>query len=348
MSTPTAEIESLKQRHPHLGSLLQGFKDRIEQSSTSILTLNTIANTAGMSLVGAITVAVYPDDPKILGWVTAGMVVAILILSEILPKNVGLLYRRPLQVYLVYTLLVVNFLMKPVAWIVSKFLRSMVLQQQPTAQEEEIRLLTERSAEAGTLSKSERDLITNALGLDDVSVADIMTPRTVTFLLGHNETVGEVCVDLRRLPFSRIPVYGDGFDDIIGIVKRRDLMEAYSEDKDHLPVRELMKKAIFIPETASALDALQHFLRAHNQLAVVVDEFGSTVGVVTMEDIFEELIGKEIYDESDMAVDMRELAKKRAEKRPPATPSAVDGADPRADTPEKTEHPVSPVRSEHV
>ncbi len=347
MSTTTAEIESLKQRHPHMGSLLQGFKDRIEQSSTSILTLNTIANTAGMSLVGAITVAVYPDDAKILGWVTVGMVAGVLILSEIIPKNIGLVYRRPLQIYLIYPLLGVNLLMKPFAWMASRLLRNMVVQQQPTAedQEEEIRLLTERSAQAGMLSNSERDLITNALGLDDVSVAEIMTPRTVTFLLGHNEKVGEVCVDLRRLPFSRIPVYGEGIDDIIGIVKRRDLVQAYNEDGDHLCMRDLMKKAIFIPETASALDALQHFLRTHKQLAVVVDEFGSTVGVVTMEDIFEELIGKEIYDESDVAVDMRELAKKRAEKRPPATPSVVDGPNEKIDTPEKTDHPVSPAKS---
>ncbi|MCC5807618.1 MAG: HlyC/CorC family transporter [Opitutales bacterium] len=347
LSTTSAEIESLKQRHAQVGARLQRFKDRIEQSTTSILTLNTVANTAGMSLVGAVTVAVFPGRPDILGWVTVGMVVGILILSEILPKNIGVAYRKVLQVYLVYPLWIVCIAMAPFAWIASRMLRNVVRNQMPSheEQEEEIRLLAERSAQAGALTGSERDLITNALSLDDVNVAEIMTPRTVTTFLSKDQTVGEVCKDFRQMPFSRIPVYADGFDEIVGIVKRRDLLQAYGQDKDHLKIGEVMKKAVFVPETASALDALQLLLRTHKKLAVVVDEYGSTAGVVTLEDIFEELIGEEIYDETDLAVDMRELAKKRAKHRPAPTPDASDDAAP-AETPADTANPVSPARGE--
>ncbi len=347
LSTTSAEIESLKQRHAKVGARLQRFKERIEQSTTSILTLNTVANTAGMSLVGAVTVAVFPGRPDILGWVTAGMVVGILILSEILPKNIGVAHRKVLQIYLVYPLWIVCIAMAPFAWIASKMLRNVVRNQMPSheEQEEEIRLLAERSAQAGALTGSERDLITNALSLDDVYVADIMTPRTVTTFLSKDQTVGEVCKDFRQLPFSRIPVYADGFDEIVGIVKRRDLLQAYGQDKDHLSMGEVMKKAVFVPETASALDALQLLLRTHKKLAVVVDEYGSTAGVVALEDIFEELIGEEIYDESDLAVDMRELAKKRAEHRPAPTPDAANSAA-QSESPAETANPVSPARSE--
>ncbi len=349
LSTTPAEIESLKQRHAKIGARLQQFKEHIERSTTSILTLNTVANTAGMSLVGAVTVAVYPGRPDVLGWITAGMVVGILILSEILPKNIGVVYRKVLQVYLVYPLWIVCIAMAPFAWLASKMLRNVVRNQMPSheEQEEEIRLLAERSAQAGALSGSERDLITNALSLDDVYVADIMTPRTVTTFLSKDETVGEVCKDFRQMPFSRIPVYADGFDEIVGIVKRRDLLQAYGQDKDHLMIGEVMKKAVFVPETASALDALQLLLRTHKKLAVVVDEYGSTAGVVTLEDIFEELIGKEIYDETDLAVDMRELAKKRAEHRPAPTPDAESGKTTAPETPAETANPVSPARGGH-
>lgn len=347
LSTTAAEIESLKQRHAKPGLLLQRFKERIERSTTSILTLNTVANTAGMSLVGAITVAAFPGRPDVLGWVTIGMVVGILVLSEILPKNLGVVHRKALQIYLVYPLWVVCIAMAPFAWLASKMLRNVVRNQIPSheEQEEEIRLLAERSAQAGALSGSERDLITNALNLDDVNVADIMTPRTVTTFLPKDETVGGVCRDFRSLPFSRIPVYNESFDEIIGVVKRRDLLQAYGQDKDHLKIREVMKKAVFVPETASALDALQLLLRTHKKLAVVVDEYGSTAGVVTLEDIFEELIGEEIYDETDLAVDMRELAKKRAENRPAPTPDTAEESTESKDTPAQTTTPVSPVRS---
>ena len=345
LSTTSADIESLRMRRARPGARLENFKENIGETTTAILTLNTVANTAGMSAIAAITVAV---NPAWVVWVTALMIVGILLLSEILPKNIGVNYRRPLAPYLVYPLLAVLFLMKPFTWLTSRFLRNLAPREENAehTQEEEIRLLAARSAQAGTLSHSERDLITNALRLDDVNVEDIMTPRTVVSFLSADRTVGEVCSTFKNLAFSRIPVFGESFDDILGIVKRRDLLQAYSEDRDALLVREFMKKPLFVPETASALDAMELFLKKHRQLAVVVDEYGSTAGVLTMEDIFEELIGEEIYDETDVAVDMRELAKKRAEKQPAVTPSASDEAVlPEGGGKDLAERPVSPAKS---
>lgn len=331
LSTTLADVESFKRDHPRMGALLERFKVDLDETSSAILTLNTIANTAGATVVGAL--ATRASARIDVGLVSAGMVFGILIFSEILPKNLGVVYRKSLQFYLVYPLMLVRWAMKPIAALARLVLRMLVNKEPPSEeeQEEEIRMLAERSAQSGVLSDSERDLIANALSLDDVSVESLMTPRTVVMFLRAGLTVDEVCEDLKNLPFARFPIYGESLDDIKGIVRRRDLLQVYSEDKGSCEVGELRQEALFLPETASGLQALQAFIRNQQQIAVVVDEFGSTAGVITMEDIVEHLIGQEIYEPSDIAVDMRELAKKRAEKAPPVTPDPIPESDPERD-----------------
>lgn len=320
LSTTMAEVESLKKQHPELGRRLEDFKIGLNETSSAILTMNTIANTAGAMMVGALAERVF--DSFWLGVLSACMVLGILIFSEILPKNIGVAYRKELQVYLIYPLWIVRMLMKPFSLFANKMLTVILDQEEPTEeeQEEEIRLLAERSAQSGALSDDERDIISNALSLDDVNVESIMTPRTVVTFLRETLTVEEVGMEFTNIPFARLPVYGENIDNIVGVVRRRDILEAGSEGRVDATMRELKGDIIYIPETASGMQALQQFMEKHQQLAVVVDEYGSTAGVVTMEDIIEHLLGEEIYEESDIAVDMRELAKKHAERLPSATP----------------------------
>lgn len=314
LSTTAAEITGLRKNHPRMGEMLERFKVQIDETSSAILTLNTVANTAGATVVGFLTNSVWPAGSLI---VPTGMVLGILFFSEIVPKNIGVAYRKPLRFYLVYPIFLVRLLMKPFSLLAIHMISGIVTQQEPTEeeQEEEIRLLAERSVESGALSDSERDLITNALNMDETSVESIMTPRTVVSFVDGDLTASEVCRDYKNLPFARMPVYGESIDDILGIVRRRDILTAYTtEGEENRTMQDLMGDAVFIPETASALDALQTFLRKHVQLAVVVDEYGSTQGVVSMEDIVELLLGDEIYEESDPAVDMRVLALEKAEQ----------------------------------
>jgi len=327
LSTTMAEIESLKKRHLHIGTRLEQFKIGIDETSSAILTLNTIANTAGATIVGAL--AAHVLDSSLLGLLSAGMVLGILFFSEIIPKNIGVAYRKNLQMYLVYLILIVRVSMTPFSFIAKAMLKAIMRQEEPTEeeQEEEIRLLAERSAQSGALSDSERDLISNALSLDDVSVESIMTPRTVVTFLKESHTIEEVCRDFKNIPFARLPLYGDTIDEITGMVRRRDILEAMGEGKGAQTMEAIKSDALFIPETASGLQALQLFMKKHQQIGVVVDEYGSTAGVVTMEDIVEHLLGDEIYEDSDIAVDMRELAKKRAERLPSATTTAVPQAE---------------------
>jgi len=320
LSISHAEIEGLKKIYPKLGKMLERFKDGIDETSSAILTLNTIANTAGATVVGSIAGTLL--DSRAVGFLSAGMVLGILFFSEIFPKNIGFAYRRPLAPYMVFPIQFVRIIMKPFSFVAQRMLTAVMTREEPTEedQEEEIRLLAERSAQSGALSSNERELISNALSLDDISVESIMTPRTVVTFLKENLTVNDVCQDLKNIPFARMPVYGENIDEIIGVVRRRDILQAFSEERLDEKMSDLKYDALYVPEIASGLQALELFMKEHQQLGVVVDEYGSTAGVISMEDIVEHLLGEEIYEESDMAVDMRELAKKRAQRVPPVTP----------------------------
>ena len=316
LSTTTAEIEDLKKAVPKRGHLLDHFKKELELTNSAILTLNTIANTMGAALVGALALKYYPVW---VAYITAGLVLGILFLSEILPKNLGVLYRKSLGKHLVYPLYVVRLAMYPFSFLAMHSIRFMVkgsLSEQDTDQEKEILLLAEKSAQDGSLTTSERDMISNALTLDDVHIGEIMTPRTVVTALDADLTVGEVMRENKVISFARMPLYDGNIDKIVGQVRRRDLLRAFGEDRHDQPVEDLKIEILFIPDSAVASNALQLFLQRHQQIAVVVDEFGSTVGVVTMEDVIEHILGREIYEDSDIAVDMRELARRQDRKLP--------------------------------
>jgi CBS domain containing-hemolysin-like protein len=203
----------------------------------------------------------------------------------------------------------------PITWFCQLVVRLLIPRKDKTHEaDREIILLAERGAQEGTLSRSESSIITNALSLDDVRVSEIMTPRIVVTALPRNATIGEVFRDHPNIPFARLPVYGKNMDDIAGIVRRRDLLKAKANDQDFEPIEKMLQEAQFVPETVTVGQALQQFLRTHQQIAVVVDEFGATTGVLSMEDIIEHILGKEIFEKDDVAVDMRELARSRTQK----------------------------------
>ena len=192
-------------------------------------------------------------------------------------------------------------------------MRAMVPPKEKSSEkdEEEIILLAKKGAKEGTLSSDESDWVTNALQLDGVKVSEIMTPRTVVLALNENITVKEVFDKYPNVPFARIPVYADNIDHITGIVRRRDLHNAMVEDNAGATLKDLALHPLFIPENASADKALRLLLSEHSQLSIAVDEFGSVAGVLAMEDIIESILGQEIFEHDDLAVDMRELAKRR-------------------------------------
>jgi CBS domain containing-hemolysin-like protein len=313
LSITTAEIESFKNKCPKRGKILESFRSEIEETSSAILSLNTIANTLGATLAGGLAEKALGDGGNSLVIFAGGMTLGILFFSEILPKNLTVIYRTEMLGFLIPPLILVRVLMTPFSKICKFTMRVMVPPKEKSSEkdEEEIILLARKGAEEGTLSSHESDWVRNALKLDGVKVSEIMTPRTVMLALDQNLTVKEVFEKFPNVPFARIPIYADNIDHITALVRRRDLHNAMVEDKPETLLKDLALDPLFVPENASADKALRLLLSEHAQLSVAVDEFGSVAGVLALEDIIESILGQEIFEYDDLAVDMRELAKHR-------------------------------------
>jgi len=322
LSTTVAETEALKKTRPRRGRRLEQMKVEIDATIAVILTLNTVSNGIGSVIVGALSAKVFGTHALL--FITPIFALMLLLGSEVVPKNIGVVHRQKLQASIVYPLWYVRRALAPISWLCNQVVHLFVsAAPPPNPSQEEIILLAEKGAQEGTLSKSESNIIANALTLDEVRVSAVMTPRTVVTALRRDATVTEVLSEFPTLPFGRMPVYGKNLDDVVGVVRRRDLLEAKANGHDATPVEQWMEEVHFIPETVTIADALQAFLKAHQKLLVAVDEFGATAGVITMEDVIEYLLGLEIFEKTDVAVDMREFArnKRRKQVRPTAKPS---------------------------
>ena len=313
LSVTTADIESFKLLAPRRGRLLEKFRLEIEETSSAILSLNTIANTLGATLAGGLAESSFGDGSNSIVYFAIGMTLGILFFSEILPKNLTVSYRSELIGFLIPPLLLIRWFMMPFSKICKLTMRVMVppKEKNSTEDEEEIILLAKKGAQVGSLSKQESNWVTNALRLDGVKVREIMTPRTVMLALEESLSVSDVFDLHPNIPFARIPLFSGNIDHITGVVRRRDLHNAMVEEKNSISLSELSFTPLFIPENASADKALRLLLSEHSQLSIAVDEFGSVAGVLAMEDIIESILGQEIFEHDDLAVDMRELAKRR-------------------------------------
>jgi CBS domain containing-hemolysin-like protein len=174
--------------------------------------------------------------------------------------------------------------------------------------------MAQAAAREGKITQAESTLVANAVRLDDIPVSQVLTPRPVVTAVDVELSVGDVLRIYPNVPHGRLPVWEGNPDRIVGIVRRRDILKAAGEGRRDVKMRELMGKAHIVPENATLSDALHDLVRAHHQLAVVVDEFGAFAGVITLEDVFESLLGVEIYEKDDPHPDMRELARQRGHR----------------------------------
>jgi CBS domain containing-hemolysin-like protein len=308
-----SSIEQLRKAGRKSGQILYELRLNIERPITAILTLNTIANTAGAAVAGAAAASVFGSE--ILGYFTAAFTAAVLVFSEVLPKTIGVVYHRALAPSLARPLQILVLVLAPIIWCI-QFLVSFVGKGKlgPQASEEDLRAVLSLTRKAGAIRPSEELSIRNILSLDVKMVKEIMTPRTVIFSLPVHLTVAETKATRSVWPHSRIPVYDKDPEDIVGLVYRRELLEALANDQDELTLAQLMKPIHFTLETMTLDKLLVRFLGSRTHLFVVLDEYGGVAGVVTLEDVLEEILGNEIVDETDQVVDMRELARIKRKK----------------------------------
>lgn len=310
-SLPMSHIEITSRNHKKIGRILMGMKKDIHRPITAVLTLNTIANTAGATISGAAAAAVFGADNMI--WFSALFTVVILLFSEILPKTLGVSYSRELAVWIAYPLHWMVKLLTPFILVIQAITRLLPAKDDGLlVSAQEIQALARQSHRSGEISLQERRVITNILDLKDKNVRQIMTPLTVTFMLDANLTVAKAMqADEMLNMHSRIPVYEKNTDEVIGVILRKDLFNWATQGAEEKTLREFMQPAHFVPETGRLTAVMLEFFEHRQHLFVVVDEYGSVTGVVSLEDIIEEIVGREIIDESDRATNMRDFAKRK-------------------------------------
>ncbi len=309
-SLPMSQVELMAAKHPASARILKRLKDDIDQPITAILTLNTIANTTGAAVAGAAAAAVFGEENII--WFSIFFTLAILFLSEILPKTVGVVFSRSLAFYVARPLQVMVFLLRPIILVCQAVTRLIPRKEAHHVSPEELTTIARMTRKSGGIGREQEEVITNILTLDSKTVRQVMTPRTVTFSLPKDMPVGEAAARKDKLHMhSRFPVYGESIDDVVGIVLSSEVIMAAAEGQTNRSLESIMHPVHFVPETAPLNAIFLEFFEYRQHLFVVVDEYGSVTGVISMEDIIEEIVGREIVDESDATRDMRELARKQ-------------------------------------
>ncbi len=309
-SVPWSYIERLRTDGRRSGEILFKLRQHVEEPITAVLTLNTVANTAGAAVAGVAFADVF--GPQYMAVFAAAFTLAILVFSEILPKTLGVSYARPLAPAIARPLQGLVWLLKPVIVIGGALTRMLTPERKgPHTTEDDIRAVVSLSRRSGSIKPYEETSIRNILSLDHKRVEDIMTPRTVTFSLSADMTVTEAREQGDFWHYSRIPVYDEHNEDMVGVVLRRAILEELAADRDDTKLAEIMRPVHFVLESVTLDKLLLSFLELRMHLFVVLDEYGGLSGVVTLEDVLEEILGKEIVDESDRVEDMRQLARRK-------------------------------------
>lgn len=309
-SVPLRHIETLVKDGKRGGRLFKAMRGNVERPIAAILSLNTIANTAGAAVAGWAAAEVFGN--QWLGYFSAFFTLSVLLFSEILPKTAGVVYGRALVPVVAYCLKALVWLMTPAIWLSSMLTRVISRGRKEEAiTNEEIRIMAQLSMRAGGITIHQEQAIENVLTLQNKAVKDVMTPRTVIFSLNEDMTLEEANRASAKWEHSRFPVYSRDREDIVGMVLTKEFFISLSQGKGDMKLSQIMRPVHFVVETAGLPGVLMEFLESRQHLFVVLDEYGGLSGLVSLEDILEEILGREIIDESDQVVDKRALARQR-------------------------------------
>jgi CBS domain containing-hemolysin-like protein len=314
LSVSPAFVEVMAESKSKSGKLLKHIMDNSDRSISAILTLNTISHTLGSAWVAYQVQTVFGET-----WVTLCSVFLtfmILIFSEIIPKTIGKNHTKTLAVFCAYAVQMMTVSLYPVVKLsefVSKAMSSP--SEEPDITRDEMIKHAELGVEEGTIKAKESVIIRNLLKLDKIYVSDIMTPRSVFTALDGSLSVDEVAKKFKPIRFSRLPVYAESLDNIIGMTHRYKILEALSQDQHTKLIRDLILPINSVSERMSVSQALDFFIKEKDHLALVTDEYGSVTGLVTLEDTVETLLGVEIVDEFDNIEDMRKYALEQWQQR---------------------------------
>jgi CBS domain containing-hemolysin-like protein len=315
LSSTNSYIESLpKEGNESNIDKLKKLKSDIDKPISAILTLNTFAHTMGAAGVGAQAQILFGQE-----WQTAvAFVVTLIILyaSEILPKTIGALYWKKLLVPSAHVIAFLVIITTPFTWISSILSRSISKNKKHhnNYSRDEIMAVVAMGEREGAILSKESDLIENLLKLKNIKAKDIMTPRSVVFALPSSTTIEEAIEDDRMYIHSRIPIFNETLDDVVGVVFNQRILEESIEDHDTVTLESIVHEVHMVSENLPVPNLIDQFVKRKTHLFIVFDSYGQTAGVVTLEDAIETLLGVEIVDEMDEVEDMQIFAKDRSKQ----------------------------------
>ena len=312
LSTPLSYITGLEDQGVKGAKRLKKLKQNTERPIAAILCINTIANTVGASLVGSLVMKVYGNT--LVGVFSAIFTLLILVFSEIFPKTIGSTYWRRLAIPASGIINVMIFIVFPIVWVMEKLTKFISdNSDQVSVSREDISAMVSVATEEEVIEKDEKKMIQNLLKLDEITAHEIMTPSVVVEMASGNMTAKELYD--KDLVHSRIPVCdeeNDGY--IIGYVLRQTILEKMAEDKFDAKLKEIARPILSFQENESVGTIWEKLLEKKEHISIIIDEYGTFRGIVTLEDVIETMLGKEIVDETDEVVDMQELAKEQWEE----------------------------------
>lgn len=308
-SVPLRHVEAMIQDGKFGGRTFRRLRRNVERPIAAILSLNTIANTAGAAFAGAAATAVFGH--QWLGYFSAAFTLAILIFSEIIPKTAGVVYARSLMGPVAYALKGLMWTMAPIIWLMGRITRLIGRGSRDEAvTAAEIQVMARLSRRTGGIKIFQEQAIERVLTLQEKTAKEVMTPRTVIFSLNQQLKLSEAVKAAGRWEHSRIPVFDKSPEDVVGIVHTKDVLVALAKGQTDDHLANMMRPIHFVAESARLNMVLGEFLELRQHLFAVIDEYGGLAGLISLEDILEEILGREIVDESDEVEDKQELARK--------------------------------------
>jgi CBS domain containing-hemolysin-like protein len=305
--TPTY-LASLEAKRPKLGAMWRDFKADIDKPLAAILSLNTIAHTLGAAGAGAQAIQLFGE--LYFGVISAVLTLLILIFSEIIPKTLGARYWQQLAPACGHILRWVQWSMYPLV-VAAKILTGWLAppSEEPTLSRDDFHVLASMGHQEGIIDADEARAIEALLAFRGLVARDVMTPRTVMATLSADMIVGEISPTDPALRFSRIPIYQNGSDDLIGFVRKVEIYVEASAGRAQTRLVELNHDFLNVLENKPLPDLMQKMVSERVSISLVVNEYGDPLGITTMEDLVETMLGMEIVDESDNHIDMQERAR---------------------------------------
>ncbi|MCL6249447.1 hemolysin family protein [Altererythrobacter sp. KTW20L] len=314
--SPSA-IQAAKSRGARWADRMAALKQHVDRPLAAILTLNTVAHTMGAAGAGAEYARLFGNSTQAI--FAAVLTVAVLVMTEIIPKTIGARYAVPLAPFVCRVLPVMITALAPLVWFSQQVTKVITLGKAAHAPQhrEELLAVAHLGHASGQIHERESQILHNLFGLDEVHTSDIMTPRTVMFTLPAAMPLTQFLAAVADRPFTRIPVYGSDSDSIVGFVIKSEVLTRLVEQGPETTqtLADVARPLSTVPDLLSLDRAFQRFIKDRHQIMLVVDEYGTIAGLITLEDVVETIFGIEILDEVDTISDMQAYARQLWQER---------------------------------